>query len=53
LLKGLLNYSAQTTVLQAVVWVLYVAVVLTVFLWPRKPAAAAPKPAPVPVKEHS
>jgi high-affinity iron transporter len=53
LLKGLLNYSAQTTVLQAIVWVLYVAVVLTVFLWPRKLAAAAPKPAPVPVKEHS
>jgi high-affinity iron transporter len=54
LLKGLLNYSAQTTVLQAVVWVLYVSVVLTVFLWPRKLSApAAPKPAPVPVKEHS
>jgi high-affinity iron transporter len=53
LLKGLLNYSAQTTVLQAIVWVLYVAVVLTVFLWPRKPAAVTPKPAPVPVKEHS
>src|SRR6266536_3763083 len=27
LLKGLLNYSAQTTVLQAVVWVLYVVIV--------------------------
>ena len=53
LLKGLFNYSAQTTVLQAVVWVLYVAVVLTVFLWPRRPAQAAPQPSPVPVKEHS
>jgi high-affinity iron transporter len=54
LLKGLLNYSAQTTVVQAVVWVLYVAVVLTAFLWPRKVSAAtAPKPTPVPVKEHS
>ncbi len=56
LLKGLFNYSAQTTVLQAVVWVLYVAVVLTVFLWPRKqtrPAAATTSSAtPVPVKEH-
>jgi high-affinity iron transporter len=45
LLKGLLNYSAQTTVLQAVVWVLYLVVVLTVFLWPRRqqpsPVAAA------------
>lgn len=53
LLKGLLNYSAQTTVLQAVVWVAYVAVVLTVFFWPHKQTAApAPKPTPVPVKEH-
>ena len=51
LLKGLFNYSAQTTVLQAVVWVLYVAVVLTVFLWPRK--SAAPSPTPVAAKEIS
>jgi high-affinity iron transporter len=49
LLKGLLNYSAQTTVLQAVVWVLYVAVVLTVFLWPRSVVAVSP----VPAKEQS
>jgi high-affinity iron transporter len=48
LLKGLLNYSAQTTVLQAVMWVLYVAVVLTVFLWPRSAV-----PAPVPAEEIS
>jgi len=48
LLKGLLNYSAQTTVLQAVAWVAYVAVVLTVFLWPRTTA-----PAPVPAEELS
>jgi high-affinity iron transporter len=52
LLKGLFNYSAQTTVLQAVAWVLYVAVVLTVFLWPREVAQATARP-PVPVKEHS
>lgn len=51
LLKGLFNYSAQTTVLQAVVWVLYVAVVLTVFLWPRR--SAAPSPTPVAAKEIS
>lgn len=50
LLKGLLNYSAQTTVLQAVVWVLYVVVVLTIFLWPRKQTVPA---APVLAKEHS
>jgi len=54
LLKGLLNYSAQTTVLQAVVWVLYVVIVLTIFLWPRKQTApVASPPAQVPVKEHS
>lgn len=57
LLKGLLNYSAQTTILQAVVWVLYVVTVLTIFLWPRKQTAPAPtatsSPTPVPVKEHS
>jgi high-affinity iron transporter len=53
LLKGLFNYSAQTTVLQAVVWVSYTAIVLTVFLWPRRqdrPATSTPHP--VPVKEH-
>ena len=48
LAKGLLNYSAQTTVLQAIVWVAYVAVVLTLFLMPRR-ATAAGRPAPVPV----
>jgi high-affinity iron transporter len=34
-LKGFFNYSAQTTVLQAVAWVAYVGVALTVFLWPH------------------
>jgi high-affinity iron transporter len=42
LLKGTFNYSAQTTVLQAVVWVLYVAIVLTVFLLPDRRRASAP-----------
>jgi high-affinity iron transporter len=54
LLKGLLNYSAQTSILQAVVWVAYVAIVLTIFLWPRTATVApTPQPTPVPVKEHS
>jgi high-affinity iron transporter len=49
LAKGLLNYSAQTTVLQAIVWVAYVAVVLSLFLMPQKKKSAAPTtPAPVP-----
>ncbi|HEV2781366.1 MAG TPA: iron uptake transporter permease EfeU [Actinophytocola sp.] len=55
LLKGFFNYSAQTTVLQAIAWVLYVGIVLTLFLWPRRRPAAAPAPSPEPVtvKENS
>jgi high-affinity iron transporter len=46
LLKGIFNFSPQTTVLEAVVWVLYVGSVLTLFLRPvssrrREPAPAA------------
>jgi high-affinity iron transporter len=40
LLKGFFNFSPQTTVLEAVVWVAYVATVLPLFLRPRRPAAA-------------
>ncbi len=50
LLKGIFNYSQQTTVLQAIAWIAYVAVVLTLFLWPRKGAPAEKntvKPIPV------
>ena len=52
LLKGIFNFSPQATVLEAVVWVLYVAIVLTLFLRPTSgrqrepaPAAAAADPA--------
>jgi high-affinity iron transporter len=38
LLKGIFNFSPQTTVLEAVVWVAYVAVVLTLFLRPQRSA---------------
>jgi high-affinity iron transporter len=48
LLKGIFNYSQQTTVLQAVAWVAYVAVVLPLFLKPRKKAAPAPAAAAAP-----
>jgi high-affinity iron transporter len=54
LLKGLLNYSAQTTVIQAIAWLAYVAVVLTLFLLPRRqPATPTPAATPVPTKEIS
>ena len=46
LLKGTLNFTPQTTVLQAVAWVLYVGTVLFFFLRPSRPpaeAAAAPQ----------
>ncbi|EME63816.1 iron uptake transporter permease EfeU [Amycolatopsis decaplanina] len=40
LLKGIFNYSQQTTVLQAVAWIAYVAIVLPLFLRPKKKVAA-------------
>ncbi|GAA5154523.1 MULTISPECIES: iron uptake transporter permease EfeU [Amycolatopsis] len=45
LLKGIFNYSQQTTVLQAVAWVAYVVVVLPLFLrrTAAKPALAGTK----------
>jgi high-affinity iron transporter len=47
LLKGVLNFSPQTTVFQAVVWVLYVAVVLTLFLIPLRSRSTTPAAARV------
>ncbi|PWW54870.1 iron uptake transporter permease EfeU [Actinokineospora spheciospongiae] len=44
LLKGVFNYSARTTVLQAVAWVAYVATTLTLFLRPAKKQAQPPVP---------
>jgi high-affinity iron transporter len=47
LLKGVFNYSAQTTVLQAIAWVVYIAVVLPLFLRKRKaPVKKQEQPAP-------
>ncbi|RSD13253.1 iron uptake transporter permease EfeU [Amycolatopsis eburnea] len=48
LLKGVFNYSQQTTVLQAVAWVAYVAIVLPLFLKPSKKTAPAPAVAAAP-----
>jgi high-affinity iron transporter len=47
LLKGIFNYSQQTTVVQAIAWVAYVAIVLTLFLWPNKTLTSTAKPIPV------
>ena len=41
-LKGIFNFSPQTTVAEAVVWVAYVAVVLPLFLRPQRTRAATP-----------
>jgi high-affinity iron transporter len=40
LLKGVFNYSQQTTLLQALAWLAYIAIVLPLFL---RPTTAAPK----------
>jgi high-affinity iron transporter len=42
LLKGIFNFSPQTTVVEAIVWVAYVAVVLPLFLRPQKGRQPAP-----------
>ncbi len=44
LLKGIFNFSPQTTLLQAVVWILYVGVVGTLFLRPRRRPARSDRP---------
>lgn len=49
-LKGTLNFTPQTTALQAVAWVLYVGTVLFFFLRPSRPTVApghsSPQPSP-------
>ncbi len=47
LLKGIFNFSPRTTVLEAIVWVAYVAVVLTLFLLPQRATVRSAPPAAV------
>ncbi len=42
LLKGIFNFTPETTWLQAIAWVSYVAVVMTLFLRPVRPATTVP-----------
>lgn len=42
LLRGIFNFTPTTTVLQAIAWVLYVGIVLTLFLRPQRPPASRP-----------
>jgi high-affinity iron transporter len=53
LLKGIFNFSPQTTVLEAVVWVLYVVPVMTLFVLSarrrNRPASTTPTPVGAPV----
>ena len=51
LLKGIFNFSPQTTVLEAVVWVLYVVPVMALFLRSarRRSTSAPSTPTPTPV----
>lgn len=45
LLKGVLNFSPRTSVLEAIVWVSYVVPVLMLFFLPSKPTATTGTPA--------
>ena len=52
LLKGTLNFTPATTVLQAIAWVLYVGTVLFFFLRPSPPSSSASS-APTPSDHHT
>ncbi|MEO7422269.1 MAG: iron uptake transporter permease EfeU [Ornithinibacter sp.] len=48
LLKGTLNFTPQTTWLQAIAWVLYVGTVMTLFLRPARQSPVVPAGPPAP-----
>ncbi|MBM6403423.1 FTR1 family protein [Phycicoccus sp. CSK15P-2] len=51
LLKGIFNFTPQTTVLQAIAWVAYVGTVLFLFLRPTRGTTAAAPERPAPSRE--
>ena len=55
LLKGVFNFSPRTTVLEAIVWVVYVGVVLPLFLLPtlRRRPSAPPPATPAPAEQST
>lgn len=54
--RGIFNFSPAPTVAEVIVWTLYVAVVMTVFVWslrrPGAPAKAPKAPSPTVVPSH-
>lgn len=46
-LAGIFNFRPDPTVLQVLGWAAYLLIVMTFFLWPRKPAPARPQQTPV------
>jgi len=46
LLRGMFNFTPTPSVLESLAWVAYALPVLILFLWPAKPVAARPRPAP-------
>lgn len=49
LLRGTVNFTPATTVLQAIAWVAYVVPVLALYFRPQRSSAPAPKPVPQPM----
>jgi high-affinity iron transporter len=49
-LQGVFNLTPQVTVVQAVMWVLYLVPVMILFLRPAKPAAPKPQRQPAPAQ---